>query len=222
MSIDDRLRSAYSAPVEHWDVNAALDRVAVAESAQRTRRRIAGVTLAGAAASLVALLWGLAGPDSDRGLAPIDTPTSPSTTAVVELVPALGGLWETGPVSRADLRASLTGTGLARHLPAMLAELPKHPIRLTLEIEGNRVRLTVRGAGQPGEGIVIDEETVVSAESDQFSMQPFDPGENTYRWRIDGSGLHLQFLETTEDFTSGVPGEAWQRLLYTSAPFVAR
>jgi hypothetical protein len=51
-------------------------------------------------------------------------------------------------------------------------------------------------------------------------MQPmFDEGENVHTWVLEGGSLRLHFVSTTEPDSAGVPGEAWQRLLYDTAAF---
>lgn len=212
MSIDQRLRGAFAAPDETWNVNRALDEVLAAAGRPQVNRRVV-VACALAAAIAIVVAYG-SGVGRDSALEPADPPPVTNSTAVPS---ALEGVWQTAPLTRADLRATLRAAGLEEHLPAMVADLPPLPLTLTVTVVDQSLTLRARG-GSTSE--VIDEETITAIEGDRLTIMPTSAsGVNDYRWHIDGAGLHLEFLKTSEPVHFGVPAEAWQRLLYTSAPF---
>lgn len=216
MSIDDRLRGAFTAPSEQWNVNRSLEEVMAASERTRVGRK---VVLACALAAAIAIVAGYGvGVGRDRAGQPIAPPSETVTTSPGIPQP-LEGVWQTAPLTRADLRATLRAAGFGEHFPAMLDDLPQLPVRFTLGVAGRNLSLRATG-GSTSE--VFDEETILTIVDQRLTIMPSAGGTNTYRWSIDGSGLHLVFLETTERVAYGVPPEAWQRLLYTSAPFAAR
>ena len=97
----------------------------------------------------------------------------------------------------------------------MLDVLPRTPFTVVVSVRGASLSTHVQGAG--GRREVYDQESV-AVEGGLVTLRPFDISARTvHSWSIDGDELTLDFRSTTEgEDDAGVPGEAWQRLLYDS------
>ena len=123
------------------------------------------------------------------------------------------------PLTRADVRRAARLAGDASDAAAMLADLPATPFRVALYVSGDRssMHAVFRVEGRTEEN--ADEENV-TVSGDRVVMQPmFADGENVHTYVLDDDTLRFAFVSTTEGESDGVPGEAWQRLVYDAAAF---
>jgi hypothetical protein len=221
MSVDDRLRGAFGRTDRSWD-----EQVTKTLSALTTRHRRENVVRRGAAAALVAAAAVAAvavavSQRANQDSSPTENPTpTPSATAGVGAEPnPLDGTWVSEPVTRADVRRAARLAGDADDAEAMLAKLPAPPFRVVLYVDDSRssIHAALRAVGQAEE--TTDQENLTVTD-DRLVMQPmFDEGENVHTWVLEDGSLRLHFVSTTEPDSAGVPGEAWQRLLYDTAAF---
>ncbi|HSV39515.1 MAG TPA: hypothetical protein VLI04_12225 [Nocardioidaceae bacterium] len=220
MSVDDRLREAFTV-AEFEPTGGALE--LVRQRARRERLRDRGLALAAAAVVAAVLGFSLLGggqPKTQEPVLPVPTPTQTPVTRVPD---ELNGLWKTRRITGADLTLTLESAGLGEWSDEVVASLPEGPWRLRLVIEGGDWRLW---AEHDGRRDLLDHEIVQATGNTVVSISPkelpyfrttyatshnVDPGPEWIRW---------VFLETTEPVVAGVPAEAHQRALYTTAPFL--
>ena len=220
MSVDDRLREAFGETDRRWD-----ERVPDALAAVTARRRHETVVRRGAAAALVAAaavatVAVTVSQRTDDAPSPSEDPTTPATGFGVEPNP-LDGTWVSEPLTRADVRRAARLAGDAGDAAAMLAELPATPFRVALYVHGDRssMHAVFRVDGQTEE--TADEENV-TVSGGRMVMQPmFAEGENVHTYVLDDDTLRFTFVSPTEGDSEGVPGEAWQRLVYDTAAFTS-
>lgn len=216
MSVDDRLRGALRAEDPAWDdvAQVTLGRVRARRRREVLRRR--GLVAAGLAAAVVVAATTL-GPDPETrtGQDPAtEVPTSdpsgvPGTTV-------LDGEWLTGPIGDTRIRRTLRAAGLGSYVDEISADLPDRPFRIRLTVAGDAVDVDLLSAAGPQR---FDEETL-TLDGERVVLRPRQaPGRSVHRWVLEGSELRLRFVSTTEGRVGGVPGEAWQRLTYDTAPF---
>jgi hypothetical protein len=216
MSVDDRLREAFGETDRSWDeqVPAALAALTARQRRESAVRRGAAAALV--AAGAVATVTVAVSQRADDAPSPTEDPTSPPTGLGAE-PNALDGTWVSEPLTRADVRRAARLAGDAGDAAAMLSDLPTTPFRVALYVNGDRssMHAAFRVDGQPEE--TVDEENVTVSE-DRVVMQPmFDEGENVHTYVLDNGTLRFAFVSTTEGETDGVPGEAWQRLVYDAS-----
>ena len=223
MSVDDRLREAFGETDRTWDdqVPTALAELVARQRRETVVRRGTGAALVAAAAvSVVAVT---VSQRTDDTPSPSHEPTSPtSTPSGLGAQPnPLDGTWVSEALTRADVRRAAGLAGDRGDAAAMLADLPSPPFRIVLYVNADRssIHSAFRAAGRPEEN--ADEENLTVTE-DRVVMQPMfgdAEGENVHTFVIEDGTLRLTFVSTTEGVDGGIPAEAWQRLIYDSAPF---
>jgi hypothetical protein len=153
------------------------------------------------------------GDPGPRTVQPAD-PT-PTPTATVVAAP-LEGTWISTDLDEADVRAAATAAGVPDAVEKMLEQLPKPPFKVVMVVRGSSLSTSVRPQGGPD--VLMDQETL-STTGRRLEVRPFDvPVATFHRWVLESAVLTMSFESTTEGVKDGVPGEAWQRLLYDSAP----
>lgn len=222
MSVDDRLRDAFRA--DEPPEPSVVDHLGVVRAAHRrqvlVRRQVLGAVAV--AASVAVLLFVVLGGGEPRTSVPVDGPASPPPSeTLAEPVDELQGSWRSRTLTTDDLRGTLEENGRGRWSDRVVADLPPGPWALTLSIQGGAWTLT---AVADGAEELLDRE-IVTADGRRLVISPqFAAGSSTYDYsiRTDGAGsrvLRMVFVETTEGRSNGVPGEAFQRALYTTAVF---
>lgn len=217
-SVDDVLRGAFDLSDETWVLGAESAHRAVRA---RHRRQVITRTVAGVAcaAALVAAATLTADPDT-RTVAPADPPTTSTSTPAVTAGP-LEGTWVSTPLDEQDVRAAARRTGASGAARAMLKDLPGAPFEVVMVVQGSSLRTSVRRQGS-SDLVVLDQETLSTA-GRTVEVRPFNVAAATlHRWTIKSGVLRMSFRSTSEPLVDGVPGEAWQRLLYDSAPLARR
>ena len=217
-SVDDLLRQAFEPRDDEWVRRspAAHAQVVARHRRQLVVRRGATVAaLAGVAAAAVLALGGqLDGPSRS-----VD-PAGPSTTGttLTDGVTPLEGTWTSGPLARADVRAAARATGTPGVVATMMQDLPAVPFRVVVVVHGANLETSVEGLD--GKQEVLDKESI-SVSGDLATVRPYALSAHTeHRWTIDGDSLTFDFRSTNEPENDlGVPGEAWQRLLYDTSTF---
>ena len=217
MSVDDRLREAFGETDRSWD-----EQVPDALAAVTARRRHETVVRRGAAAALVAAAVVaaavVAAPDDgrERPTPPLTTP-SPSVDVGTPNGP-LEGTWTSGSITAEDVRAAARDAGRPGVAAAMLDVLPPRPFRIILLVTGTGLNQRFRSG--EGETSAYDVETI-EIEGSRIFLRPRNApgGVNEHSWVLEDGVLRLAFVSTTEADTDGVPGEAWQRLLYDTSAF---
>ena len=216
-SVDDRLREAFGTADDEW-----VRRAPSAHGELRARHRRhqlvrLGVAGAVAAAATVVAVVAVGGEPGTRTIQPADPTPGPASTPPALATP-LEGKWTSGPLDASDVRAAARAAGAPGAVAAMLTDLPRAPFRVIVAVRGAGISTYVRGAG--GRLVDLDQETI-SVEGDLLTVRPFTvPAETVHAWEISDDTLIMAFRSTTEvDNDAGVPGEAWQRLLYDTATF---
>ena len=217
-SVDDALHRAFQAPDDEWARRAPAAHATVLarhRRAQRIRRGFAASAVAVAASAAVVLLMSTGDLRDARSVQPAGRT---STTTAPALSSPLEGTWKTGLLDASDVRAAARAAGAPRAATAMLDVLPRAPFRVVVVVRGANLETSIKAVGSVPE--VLDRESI-SVEGDLVTVRPFAVSATTvHSWAIDGDRLTLDFGSTTEaDDDAGVPGEAWQRLLYDSATF---
>jgi hypothetical protein len=218
MSVDERLREAFSGTDPSWErrVPDALAQVVARRRRETVVRRAAA---AGAVAAAVAVAATFAHETTDHSapISPISPAPSPSTPAEVADHP-LDGTWTSEPLTRGDVRRAAVGAGAAADVTPMLAGLPAPPFQVVLVVDEARNSLLLK-LRSGGDEQTFDEANV-EVTDDQMVLHPrFANGTDVHSWTLEDGVLRLTYVSTTEGETDGVPGEAWQRLLYDSAAF---
>ena len=191
----------------------------VALRARHRRHQLVRLGVAGgiAAAAVVVAVTVVDGDAGTRTIQPADPTPARTSTAPAGATP-LEGTWVSDPLRPSDVRAAARAAGEPTAAASMLEELPAAGFRVVLVVRGSSLRTLVRSDG--AEDVVLDEE-VISTTGPELELRTLfgDPGASVHGWAIEGDELTMTFLSTTEEGVAGVPGEAWQRLLYDSAPF---
>jgi hypothetical protein len=160
-------------------------------------------------------------PPATAPRSPSPSPGQPPTSSQ-----PLDGTWRTGPISEADVRRTLEDAGLGRWSDPVLARLPERPFVAQMSIRDRRVNLYLVGPDGARHHYDGQESNVVDGQlriSDVWSRVA-----SGFRWSADSRGtgpdavttLSLELEATTEQERSGVPGEVWMRVFYTSADFL--
>jgi DNA-directed RNA polymerase specialized sigma24 family protein len=198
-------QDAFLELLRHWSKVAAYDRpdlwvrrVAI-RKAQRERHRA----------------WRRV--ELERSASPDGSVEPPTPTPTSEVANPLAGHWVSEPVTRADVRRAARLAGDASDAATMLEGLPALPFRVTLFVDGSRNEMVTR-LRHGGQEDLTDQENV-EVDGDRVLLTPqLADGGTVHRWSIEGDTLRLTFVSTTEAPSEGAPAEAWQRLLYDSAP----
>lgn len=217
-SVDDVLRHAFEPTDDDWVRRAPAAHSAVLARhryTQRMHRGLGATALAVAASAAVVVAMSTGDVRDSRGVEPADrapTPTAPALSSPLE------GTWTSGLLDGADVRVAARAAGAPGVARDMLAVLPRAPFRVVVVVRGANLESSVqRVAGRPE---VLDRESL-SVEGNLLTVRPFAVSARTvHSWSIDGDELTMDFRSTTEgEDDAGVPGEAWQRLLYDSVTF---
>jgi hypothetical protein len=218
MSVDDTLREAFGE--ETWDVEtgAALRQV----HARARRARVwKGGALAAAAAALALVAGGaLVNGGRDQGAPgpaqPGHSRAADSSTPHHSTAPTpLDGTWRIGPVTTAQIRATLRQGGEGRWFRTVIRDLPPPPVTYWMTIHNGRV--DVRLAGRGGTRYGYDQEYLTVSGRRAILEPRGNLGVNRYRWALEGGRLRLMFLSTSEGGLGVNPNAAFQRALYSVA-----
>ena len=226
MSVDDRVREAFSNDVEAVDVPGSLDAVRRRARAEVRTRAATGVAAA-ATVVIAGGIWLVGGekPTSSEPAGPVGTPTSSpsSSPAPIRTVENIDGRWVTDVITAADLTAALAGTPQEEWTDEVLAELPATPWNLYLAIDDGSWRLWA----EHGTTMEIIDEQRVQMGLFETTLTPMygQAGSSRLTHSHDRNGQGLQVLRwtvlsTTEPPSHGVPAKAFLKALYEVAPFV--
>jgi hypothetical protein len=227
MSVDDRVREAFTNDVEKVDVPGSLDAVRRRARAEVRARAATGVAAA-ATVVIAGGIWLVGGdkPTSSEPVGPVGTPTSSpsSSTAPTRTVEDIDGRWVTDVITAADLTAALAGTPLEEWTDKVLADLPSTPWNLYLAIDDGSWRLWAEH-GTTME--IIDEQWMQMDAFTETTLTPmYGKGGSsrlTHSHRTNAQGLQVlrwTVLSTTEPPSHGAPAKAFLKALYEAAPFV--
>ena len=214
-SVDDRLRQAFGTADEEWVRRAPAAQVELHARHRRHQLVRLGVVGALAAAAVVVAVTvgdGDAGTRTIQPAGPVPASTTPAGATSLE------GTWVSGPLRPSDVRAATRAAGAPAAATVMLEELPAGEFRVVMVVQGSSLRTYIRS--DAAEDALTDEE-VISTTGQELELRTLfgDPSASVHRWTVQGDELTMTFRSTTEDDVAGVPGEAWQRLLYDTAPF---
>ncbi len=223
MSLDRRLREglAESASVVDPDVEHQLLRT---RTSFRRRRVARQVTLAAAAGGLavVALVVGPALNDGRRlGSDPLPATSiapSPSVPAPV----SVDGTWSTETITEKRVRSVLSANQLDSAAPTVVANLTL-PTRWTWTLAGGTYTLASADGLRYDLGRYrVETDTSLGAGPDDLvlTLSPYCDCTIVYSAHLDGDTMTLVLASDTSPDDKGVPDEAFQHALYTTAPFV--
>ena len=218
-SVDDLLREAFGGTDDEWVRRAPAALVEVRTSHRRGVLVRRSVAVAACAACAVTAVVVVGGGSSQRSVEPVvpppTAPTSTSGPAPVTTTP-LEGTWTSRSLDADDVRAAARRAGAASAASAMLEDLPNGSFRVVMVVRGASLNTLVRSRGT--DDLLLDQESI-SITGGQLRLRPFDvPAATLHEWAVESGVLTMTFVSTTERSTAGVPGEAWHRLLYDSAP----
>lgn len=216
-SVDDRLREAFGTADDEW-----VRRAPAAHRELRSRRRrnqllqrgVVGALTAAAVAVVLVMVDGDVGTRTVQPAAPVPTTSSAPPVGSTPLE----GTWVSAPLRAADVRAAARAAGDRAAAAAMLDDLPVGDFKVVLVVRGSSLRALVRSDGTADQ--LLDEE-VISTTGQELELRTLfgQPRTSVHGWRIRGAELTMTFRSTTEGPRRGVPGQAWQRLLYDTAEF---
>lgn len=214
-SVDDLLHQSFDTLDEEWVRRAPAARDELHRRHRRyrsVRRRTVGGALA--AAALTVAVTVADGEPHSRGAEPAEpvvTRTAPAPSTPLE------GRWISALLDEADVRSAARRAGAPGAADRMLDQLPATPFRVVLVVRGSSLRTSVRTAD--GRDTLMDEESISTTGSEVELRPSGAPGGSAHRWAVQGPELTIRFGSTTEGVVDGVPGGAWQHLLYASATF---
>lgn len=224
MSVDQRLRAAYSVHDVPVDTAGALTRV----HDRHRRLRRTRVLVAGAAAAtavvLVAVGVGLA-QGHERADAPVVPPPSitPSNDPIADFAHHQG-VWQTRELTAADFTRELDRRRQSAWAPALLALLPDGPMRLVQDVEGLDWTLSVVAGGRT---TVLDRRTVVGTRFVVTRRADGAHGSSTFNHASSDGGVGdlearvttYSHVTTTEPDVHGIPSTVYLNALYRVARF---
>lgn len=219
-SVDDRLRQAFGTADDEWVRRAPAAQVGL-RARHRRHQLVRRSVLAGACAAAVVTAFVVTdGGAQPRTVQPAEPSPTPSATSSPGNTPAptapLEGTWISRPLDADDVRAAANAAGAPGVATLMLEDLPDDAFKVVMVVRGSSLSTSVRSTG--GADILLDQETI-STTGQQLELRPFDtPAVTLHQWVISSGVLTMSLVSTTEESKAGVPGEAWQRLLYTSEP----
>jgi hypothetical protein len=218
-SVDDRLRAGlkHELPAQPR-VHTVCDHVIERAHRRRARRRL---TLAAAAAAVLTLAGAATArpwADDDIGHPPpasqrheIVIPSPQSTTQKLE------GRWEIRSAgTRSRLADTLSAAGLGPWVDEVRAALPRD---LTWSVRMQDGYLIAEFADNGAWGLLDRRLARLEGHRMVLAFDDGTPGESVYRWHRSGDTLTFTLLRTTDPDRGRVPGEVYQRALYTTAPF---
>jgi hypothetical protein len=217
-SIDDALRQAFEPADDEWVLQAPAALAAVRTRHRRhqvVRRSVLAGACAAAAVTAFVVADGGSQPRTIQPAVPTPSATSSPSSTPVPTAP-LEGTWISRPLDADDVRAAAAQVGAPGSASRMLADLPDGVFRVVMVVRGSSLSTSVRSTGSAD--VLLDQESI-STTGQQLELRPFDmPAVTLHQWVISGGVLTMSFVSTTERVKAGVPGEAWQRLLYNSEP----
>ena len=207
MSVDERLHELFADSVPEVAVGTALDQVhRRARQEQLRRRALVGGLLSAAVVGSVAV--GLTVGDGDGS----PSPAPPAPSQGIDSTTPLDGVWEAGPVSAGDVRATLRAAGLQTWTPTVMADLPRPPIRYRMTVADGVVTMRLAGADR---GYARFDEGSVIVTGGVLQLTPTGlRAVNRYRWEIVDDVLRLTLESSSEGPSGETPNEAFQRALY--------
>lgn len=212
-SVDDVLHHAFQAQDDEWTRRAPAARDEVLSRHRRhqvLRRSIAGSLVAASLVVALSLADGDPGTRVVEPAEPIPTSTAPAGATPLE------GTWISEPLGKDEVYRAARRADAAKAATAMVEVLPEGPFRVVMVVRGSSLSTSVRSRG--AEDMLLDQEAL-SITGQQLELRPFDiPAATFHQWAVDGEVLTMSFGSTSEGWKDGVPGEAWHRLLYDSAP----
>jgi hypothetical protein len=214
-SVDDLLRQAFETADDEWLRRAPSARAQVVR--RHRRHQVVRLSVAGALAA-AAVVVGVTAIDEEPRTRTVE-PADPSPTSTPPAgATALEGTWVSAPLGTVDVRTAARRAGAPEVAQSMLEDLPAGDFQVVMVVRGSSLRTLVRSAG--ADDMVMDEEVISTTGQDLELATLFgEPGTSVHGWTVRGDRLTMTFGSTTEGATNGVPGEAWHRLLYDSAPF---
>jgi hypothetical protein len=163
-------------------------------------------------AGALAACSGADGSDATPGDIPPATAPSPHDTT-----PAAQGAWQSPPLSLTAIQDTLRAGGLEHWFEQWLASSGfQQDTVINLYLDGGEWLAEKAAAGEPP--VAIDRGTFTT-EDDGLRYTPSSGGTNTFQWTITGDQLDLELVSSTEPAYLGVPGEVYQRAIYTVATF---
>jgi len=213
MSVDDTLRAAFAEETVEAQTGAALRQVHARVHRRRVWRASALAGVAAVAAIVVGLAVSSGGPQA--GPEPTSPGTGSSTPGYWDThrgPSRIDGTWRLGPVSAAEIRATLREAGRARFAVRVIHDLPPAPLRYRMTVGEHLITLELTGAD--GKVVVYDKEHFVLS-GHRAMLQPTDTtGDNTYRWSLAHGDLRLRFVSTSVTKDDMNPYGAFQRAQY--------
>ncbi len=226
MSVDQRIREGLTMIDQQLppsDTESAYE--FVEHGARRRTLRDRAVVVAGAAAAAVVVGVALVQANEPSAVpVPADRPSQvpsagPSDATNVQEPPdsPIEGVWRSRSIAFADMADTLRDAGKGRWVDELRDELGDFGrIQMTLRLQDGRSQLRL-----PGTDGWLDEQDY-ELSTDRITLHTIDGlrRETTYTPDLSpGWVMKLVFDGTTEGRTDGIPGEVWQRALYTSVDF---
>lgn len=150
--------------------------------------------------------------------APSEDSNAATTTAAPEETTALEGTWQTDPITVDDMASTLRENGLAEYVGDFEKNAPVSdaPTALILDVGDD---WDLYGQPQGGRREKIDYDAQFEVRGNTVVVTHSTGESNTYRWSVRDEVLELTWLKGTAGPYRGIPDEAFQRALYTTAHF---
>lgn len=143
--------------------------------------------------------------------------SSSTTTTSSEPAAPLEGTWRTAPISPRDVEATLRRFGLAKWIEQFRPLMPLGA-NTTLILDLHEGEWDLYGESPNGRREEIDFDAGYVVKGDSVEKIHYT-GVTTYRWSLDGDTLTLEFVESTEPPSGGVPDEVYSHALYMTREF---
>ena len=217
MSVDQRLREELGTLAP--ELPPAEVEAAYATVTRRGRRsRHVRTTVAGLAATAVLVIgFGIANQDTTTPERP--SPSSPSVPGM-DTRTGLEGTYQTRRLSFDDLARTLREAGLEKQVTPMRHDLGDFKdARLQLQVVDGMTWLRIPAADFVRWEYVYVHDGTVRLISSYLQRWETRFGLTTEPDHSSPQTIRLDFQSTSIDFPSRAAGEAWERALYTTAPF---
>lgn len=212
MSVDQRVREGLhtiEAGLTPVDTDAALARTTRRVERSRARRRVAGVLVAAAAVTAVAVLQRDPWTDTSPPV------TDPPDARAQYRASVLDGRWQSEPVSFRDMADHLRQEGLGRWVGPLRERFGVfHDLRVHATFGEEELDFRLPGHWQDG--------WVFAADGDRMSLLGgHGLFVSSYRLDLaaDGSTMTLELRTPADGSHRGIPFEVYQTALLTTTPF---
>lgn len=216
MSVDQRIREGLlmtNTELPEPDTLRALDNVTSKARTTDNRRRWAAIAAAAAVAATVAGVLVLApGPTEDSAPSPLPATQTPSQSLDPVVEPEWGFAYVSDPVTFDDMAQNLRKQGLGAWVEPLHEKWGDIDGRIRLELDRSNFAASIPGTpvSQTNSYLLLGSELFFAESALEAAATELDGG---------GQRLTLTLRKSDGPPTDGIPGEVYERALYTTVPF---